>query len=90
MNRGAWQAIVRGVTKSWTRLNTVLEQNQLLNLNKDFAICLLSLPIVGHGSMGLGSLAENSSFVFPQLILEHYSYWGHLYLNLFLLVKDPI
>ena len=65
MNRGAWRAIVRGVTKSRTRLNTVIEQNQLLNLNKDFAICLLSLLIVEHGFMGLGSLAENSSFVSP-------------------------
>ena len=65
MNRGAWRAIVHGVTKSRTRLNTVIEQNQLLNLNKDFTICLLSLLIIEYGSMGLGSLAENSSFISP-------------------------
>ena len=42
MNRGAWRAIVHGVTKNRTRLNTVIEQNQLLNLNKDF-YCLSSV-----------------------------------------------
>ena len=64
MDRGAWQATVHGVAKSWTQLKTEITQTQMKYKGKELYIIVLALVHL--------KIQEDLEVLFPSYIKTHY------------------